>query len=88
MTRVLMDMNLSNVRDNHKHVGSIIGPCLEELRPRYMLKTKLTMNDLMTTKNKNNNTSHVFRRKPIVLRYLSPIGDQNKIGLNLDKANC
>jgi len=22
MTRVLMDMNLSNVRDNHKHVGS------------------------------------------------------------------
>ena len=72
-----MDLNPSNVRDNHKHVGSNLELCLEHIS-----KAKLTMNDLMTTKNKE------LFVKIKWITYLSSNDDQNKIGLNLDEANC
>jgi len=50
MTTVLMDMNLSNVRDNHKHVGSIIGPKTYMMIVDLMIKARLMMDDLMTMK--------------------------------------
>ena len=50
MTTVLMDMNLSNVRDNHKHVGSIIGPKTYMMIVDLMIKARLTMDDLITMK--------------------------------------
>jgi len=41
---------LSNVRDNHKHVGSIIGPKTYMMIVNLIIKTTLTIDDLMTMK--------------------------------------